>query len=329
LTKGTISSPADDSHFRPRDLLLLTAGGGSDSDCYYYTSGDGCFTCSTSQNDPVTISWSAKYEGTGEDAGTFPGGNTGTSVQWRAPDSYGKVVITAIWSDSGYPEQYNESLGESVTITLDPKIIAVFSGQDAIIGTRHLHLSVHDEPWRTDPANIVELFEEDADWWPPYGNARDWIKARKQSWPEAPVIIVGHSNGSDGAIKVADYLQNDGIDVELLYLFDLVPKPWEFGDPSTKPAKSITNVTSCISRYQRDDIRKMGIWPFEVWLQGWFASPATQTQWHTTNTEPQPSTIQKTYYIDNTPYQIDVYPHTEMIFDETNKMDLRNQIDEQ
>ena len=42
-----------------------------------------------------------------------------------------------------------------------------------------------------------------------------------------------HSNGADGGRKVAEQLDSEGITVDLLYLFDLVPKPWRFGaDPS-------------------------------------------------------------------------------------------------
>ncbi|MBW1784913.1 MAG: hypothetical protein JRL30_29745 [Deltaproteobacteria bacterium] len=82
----------------------------SDSDCDY--TGD----CPQSVTDTVTVTWSVKWKVSGEPAGTFPGGNTGTPVQWKAPDTGGEVVITANASDSG--TMYNESGSASVTVTV-------------------------------------------------------------------------------------------------------------------------------------------------------------------------------------------------------------------
>ena len=90
------------------------------------------------------------------------------------------------------------------------RIIAVLAGQDGIFGPRHLHNSLHDEDWMNDRNNVVGLFEEDADW-TPLNNATLWIKDKVNNYPNASVIIVGRSNGADGARKVADSLCNDNI----------------------------------------------------------------------------------------------------------------------
>ncbi len=123
ITAGTITAPADNSNVDSNSTINLTATAGSDSDCYYYTSGDGCFTCSSSEDDTIEgddISWSAVVEGSNppEAAGSFPSGDWGESVQWKAPAvcSDTNVVITATWNDTGTMYPYDSSVSHSHTV---------------------------------------------------------------------------------------------------------------------------------------------------------------------------------------------------------------------
>lgn len=203
-----------------------------------------------------------------------------------------------------------------------PRIIAVLSGQDGIIGPRHLHLSLHDEEWMYDVENIVGLFEEDSDW-NPFWNAERWIRDQKKIYPNAPVILVGHSNGADGVRKIADQLKNDNIEVTLLYVFDLVPKPWKWENPATESPLAVTNVDTTICLFQRDDPRRLSGF---CYMQGWLLHSGLNLQWHTANPALQPSTLTMYYTVDGILQTIDAYPHTEMIFSEQAKAELRNAI---
>jgi hypothetical protein len=214
------------------------------------------------------------------------------------------------------------------------RIIAIIKGQEGIIGPRTLNLALWDESWwhgSQGSENIVGEFEENSDWClEPPGfpcAARNWIIAQVNTYPGAKVIIIGHSNGADGARRVAKQLTDYNITVDLLYLFDLVPKPWRWEDPATEPPLlPVTNVNTTICLYQRDDVRRLGKW--WVYMQGWRVSPGTNTQWHTLNPEPQPSTMEMKYTIEGEEHRINCYPHSEMIFNKTNKDNLSQAIDD-
>jgi len=120
----------------PSETITLNASVGSDSDCYYYTSGDGCFTCSSSQDDTVTVSWSAVWQGSGNPAGTFPGGSTGSSVQWQAPTvcSDANVVITATADDTGTTKYNDASVSDNTTVTVIPETTGYWEDLDPGFG---------------------------------------------------------------------------------------------------------------------------------------------------------------------------------------------------
>ncbi len=122
ITAGTITAPADNSNVDSGDTIELTATAGSDSDCYYYTSADGCFTCSDSEDDTIDddISWSAVFEGTTDPAGSFPSGDWGESAQWEAPKvcEDRNVVITATWNDPGSMYPYDSSVSHAHTVNI-------------------------------------------------------------------------------------------------------------------------------------------------------------------------------------------------------------------
>lgn len=304
----------------------------SDMDCHFVTG-----QCPRLVVDNVyTVVWNAT-------AGSFPNGNQGTSVAWIAPDSPGFVIVTAIASNAGSQQAIDASDYDEIWVEVIDggggggggggiqRIIAVINGQDGIIGPRTLTWALYDEPWwhgSQGSENIVGEFEEDSDWClEPLGFpcvARNWIIAQANTYPSASVIIVAHSNGADGARKLAEQLTDFNISVDLLYLFDLVPKPWRWEDPDTQPPLPVTNANTAICLYQRDDERRLG---GLVYMQGWRVSPGTNTQWHTLNPNPQPSTIPMRYTIEGVEYWINCYPHTEMIFNETNKANLRQAID--
>src|SRR3989339_204070 len=90
-----ITSPSD-SEVTSGDTVTLSANA-QDSDCYYFTSEDNCFTCSESRDDSVTVTWSAVYQGTSNPAGSFSNGNTGETVQWKSPFvcNNTSIIITA------------------------------------------------------------------------------------------------------------------------------------------------------------------------------------------------------------------------------------------
>jgi hypothetical protein len=72
------------------------------------------------RSDNVTVTWTAVLAGTSIPAGSFPGGNTGTSVQWTAPEVGGDtdVTITATVDDTGTIEYDDSSASDSSFITV-------------------------------------------------------------------------------------------------------------------------------------------------------------------------------------------------------------------
>ena len=208
------------------------------------------------------------------------------------------------------------------------RIIAVLAGQDFFgIGTQDLWDSLGNEAWVDNTANIVRWFRCDADW-DPFDNAEWWIQDLKEIYPGARVIITGHSNGGDGARKVAAKLAHHSINVDLLFLFDMVPKPWEFGepDPRTKP---VSNAAVAIENYQRDDTlpaRIIGIWPFQVYFLGWRITGGSNIQFTTHYLPHGPGPVS---YVDRDTKQTITrtrYPHTEMVYNSDLKVVLKNRI---
>ena len=71
-------------------------------------------TASDADNDPLTYAWSAK-DGNGDPAGTFPGGNTGTTATWESPLTEGTYIISVTVSDDK-----GGSATTSLTVTVAP-----------------------------------------------------------------------------------------------------------------------------------------------------------------------------------------------------------------
>lgn len=136
------------------------------------------------------------------------------------------------------------------------------------------------------------------------------------------VSCTGHSNGGDAARKVAANLANDNINVDLLFLFDMVPKPWEFGEPGTR-SKPVSNAAVAVENFQRDDIRTLGIWPLETWLQGWLITGGSNSQF-TTQFPPHGDGPVDFFEPDGT--QRRRFPHTEMVYNASLKLVLENRI---
>ena len=147
LQKGSISQPSNGASVRSNSSLSLSASAGSDSDCRNYT--DSCGnSCSQSQNDPVTVSWSAS-------AGTFPSGNTGTSVQWQSPSGSGEVSITASWANTN-SDKFPEG-GESQTITV--KVVVPVPPEDPNNPTNQTNgAKAESKAPSTDPVTLTGEF---------------------------------------------------------------------------------------------------------------------------------------------------------------------------
>ena len=130
-----ITSPSDGSDVQSGDTITLSADG-DDSDCYYSTSADGCFICSDSRNDDVSIVWGAVYMGTSAPAGTFPNGNTGSSVQWKAPlvCSDENVVIFVNADDSQTTKYDDAPDSDSVELTIKPRTAGYWADFDPGFG---------------------------------------------------------------------------------------------------------------------------------------------------------------------------------------------------
>ena len=85
-----ITQPSGGGKVRAGQTLTCTAAEVTDSD-HWVVQGT---TASGTAEDMVTYTW-------GANRGTFPGGNTGRSVTWQAPDTGGEVTITLTVDDGG------------------------------------------------------------------------------------------------------------------------------------------------------------------------------------------------------------------------------------
>jgi RHS repeat-associated protein len=141
------------------------------------------------------------------------------------------------------------------------RIIALLNGQDmmGLTGNRTLEDALSGESWNADSDNIVKYFQEDGDW---FGFTANWIKSQVKRTPYPSnrlcdkIILVGHSNGGDGARKVAKQLQQNlfnkrSYPVELLFLFDPIGKPWHPGAGRMMPVSS--NVRKSVGVRQNVD----------------------------------------------------------------------------
>jgi hypothetical protein len=183
------------------------------------------------------------------------------------------------------PIKHNDPTGKQ-------RIIAILNGQDFLglgdNGHRD-HYSVgstFSETLAVDKDNIVKLFEEDGDWVPQ--TAQDWISQQENKTPNKDadcsphtIIIIGHSNGADGARKVAAALKNRTYKdtgkhyrVQLLVLFDPIGKPWHPGPNATEKVSS--NVDEAIDYHQRAaTFHVLGFL-----LQGYQIAPGTNVEWN-------------------------------------------------
>jgi hypothetical protein len=89
----TITAPADNSMVAAGSNVTCTATA-SDPDHWTQDANGG-----NEYDDIASYTWSAKRNNS--DVGTFPNGNTASSVTWQAPDSLGDVTITCTVNDKG------------------------------------------------------------------------------------------------------------------------------------------------------------------------------------------------------------------------------------
>jgi len=100
----SITSPTDGESFCVgTDDVSATCTPSTDLDIYHHCV-DNVWT-EEPEADPVTHTWTAKRDST--DVGTFPNGNTGTSVDWQPPNSAGPVTVKVTATDSPL---YDDSL---------------------------------------------------------------------------------------------------------------------------------------------------------------------------------------------------------------------------
>jgi RHS repeat-associated protein len=94
------------------------------------------------------VSWSAS-------AGTFPSGNTGTSVQWQSPSGSGEVSITASWANTN-SDKFPEG-GESQTITV--KVVVPVPPEDPNNPTNQTNgAKAKSKAPSTDPVTLTGEF---------------------------------------------------------------------------------------------------------------------------------------------------------------------------
>jgi len=99
----SITSPSNNYVVCTEQTITLTCSLSEDSDIYHRCV-DNVWT-EDPKPDPVTHTWTAKRDST--DVGTFPNGNTGTSVAWQPPNSAGPVTVKVTATDSPL---YDDSL---------------------------------------------------------------------------------------------------------------------------------------------------------------------------------------------------------------------------
>jgi RHS repeat-associated protein len=142
---------------------------------------------------------------------------------------------------------------------LDPsstnRIIALLDGQNffglANKGTSSVEAQFTDGFSRDE--NEIKYFEEDGDL---FGITKNWIKSVKKERICDSIILIGHSNGGDGAYKVAKQLKRTGLNVDLLVLLDPVQKPWHLDGRGHRRTRNMPdNVIEAINDYQRSDPR--------------------------------------------------------------------------
>jgi len=106
-------------------------------------------------------------------------------------------------------------------------------------------------------------------------------KAKKECEDPYKIVLVGHSNGGDGARKTARQLnergwfkERDSHTVDLLFLLDPVAKPWWDHNPDRHYPVS-GNVAQAVNWYQRTDTLDIG----GVRFQGYLISPGENNLW--------------------------------------------------
>lgn len=155
-------------------------------------------------------------------------------------------------------------VGSNPLASTDPsglkRIIVVFDGQNfGGLGGRG---SLRSRPqWNgllkaRLPDDIVWHSEEDGDLFGHQARKiRDKIRSECQKSCKKPsVVLIGHSNGADGARKTANQLgrSDDPVKVSLLFMMDAVYKPWWNHRPD-RGWSTGGNVERVINYYQRQD----------------------------------------------------------------------------
>ncbi|MBX3403468.1 MAG: RHS repeat-associated core domain-containing protein [Phycisphaeraceae bacterium] len=246
---------------------------------------------------------------TGEDLGPAGGGGQGQRNPFRFSTKYTDAETGLVYYGYRY---YSHGMGRWVsrdpigeadgpnvyafvrngpTVAIDllgkKRLIALFHGQNfaGFGGARTYMNRIHSDLTSAD--NEIRIFDEDDDnFW-----ARDsirWIanKQREQDRnckEEHIVVLVGHSNGGDGARKIARHIQGryPKAEVNLLFLIDPVGKPWHSWN-STQEVSS--NVNKAINYYQRQDTQWVPLPGFRFW--GYKISPGANDLWALDPTQP-------------------------------------------
>ncbi len=172
------------------------------------------------------------------------------------------------------------------------RIIVLFDGQNfAGIGGKG---SLRTHRWwsassvrklpHADPDDEVWNTEEDGDWFAVTARKIDSLqrKAKKSCEDPYKIVLVGHSNGGDGARKTARQLnergwfkERDAHTVDLLFLLDPVAKPWwEHNRDRSFPVSG--NVKQAVNWYQRTDPLNIA----GVEFQGYLISPGRNNLWN-------------------------------------------------
>ncbi len=122
MTGPTIDAPASGAVVAAGATVQLSCSGATDTDSHSYCSGNEWVSEDPPPSDTISHTWTAKSNGI--DVGSFPSGNTGTDVQWKAPDSGLDVTITVTADDEGAHGTDNDGTdSNSITITvIEPEI---------------------------------------------------------------------------------------------------------------------------------------------------------------------------------------------------------------
>jgi len=127
ITTPDITLPSDNSIYLPSTPVTLTCSSSTDSDTYHRCVGN-TWTVGPVSDNTISYTWSAKWTVSGQNAGSFPSGNTGQSVTWNAPASTGDVTIKVVADDDG--TKYNDnSVDSSITVGIVSVDLDIWNGK--------------------------------------------------------------------------------------------------------------------------------------------------------------------------------------------------------